>query len=51
MSEAQVHHGGQAARKGTAHIGWFIRSGVRFYRKHGFVVAGTRTAVQIEIPL
>jgi GT2 family glycosyltransferase len=31
-----VHHGGQAARKGFAHIGWFVRSGVRFYRKHGW---------------
>jgi GT2 family glycosyltransferase len=31
-----VHHGGHAASKGSAHIGWFIRSGVRFYNKHGW---------------
>jgi GT2 family glycosyltransferase len=31
-----VHHGGGAARKGVAHIGWFVRSGWRFYRKHGW---------------
>jgi GT2 family glycosyltransferase len=31
-----VHHGGGASRKGAAHIGWFIRSGLRFYRKHGW---------------
>jgi GT2 family glycosyltransferase len=31
-----VHHGGRAARKGMRHIGWFARSGVRFYRKHGW---------------
>jgi GT2 family glycosyltransferase len=31
-----VHHGGNAARKGITHIGWFVRSGVRFYRKHGW---------------
>jgi GT2 family glycosyltransferase len=30
------HHGGGASRKGFRHIGWFIRSGWRFYRKHGF---------------
>lgn len=30
------HHGGGAARKGMAHIGWFARSGWRFFRKHGW---------------
>ncbi len=31
-----VHHGGGAARKGFDHIRWFVRSGIRFYRKHGW---------------
>ncbi|MEO6749628.1 MAG: glycosyltransferase [Casimicrobiaceae bacterium] len=31
-----IHHGGGAARKGARHIGWFIKSGFRFYRKHGW---------------
>ncbi len=31
-----VHHGGGAARKGARHIGWFVKSGFRFYRKHGW---------------
>jgi GT2 family glycosyltransferase len=31
-----VHHGGNAARKGVAHVRWFVRSGRRFYRKHGW---------------
>jgi GT2 family glycosyltransferase len=31
-----VHHGGHAARKGFAHMRWFVRSGRRFYRKHGW---------------
>lgn len=31
-----VHHGGHAAGKGLRHVGWFVRSGVRFYRKHGW---------------
>jgi GT2 family glycosyltransferase len=31
-----VHHGGNAARKGFAHVRWFVRSGRRFYRKHGW---------------
>ena len=30
------HHGGHAARKGLRHIGWFVRSGLRFYRLHGW---------------
>jgi GT2 family glycosyltransferase len=31
-----VHHGGGAARKGLRHVGWFVLSAVRFYRKHGW---------------
>ncbi len=31
-----LHHGGGAARKGMKHVGWFVRSGWRFYRKHGW---------------
>ena len=31
-----IHHGGGAARKGLRHIGWFARSAVRFYGKHGW---------------
>ena len=31
-----VHHGGQAATKGFAHVRWFVKSGRRFYRKHGW---------------
>ena len=31
-----VHHGGDAARKGLRHIGWFFASGARFYSKHGW---------------
>ncbi len=31
-----IHHGGGAARKGARHIGWFVKSGFRFYRKHGW---------------
>ena len=31
-----VHHGGGAARKGFDHIRLFVRSGLRFYRKHGW---------------
>ena len=30
------HHGGHASRKGLRHIGWFVRSGWRFYRLHGW---------------
>jgi GT2 family glycosyltransferase len=30
------HHGGNAARKGARHIVWFVKSGFRFYRKHGW---------------
>ena len=31
-----VHHGGYAASKGRDHIRWFVRSGVRFFRLHGW---------------
>ena len=31
-----VHHGGGAARKGWRHLRWFVQSGVRFYRRHGW---------------
>ena len=31
-----VHHGGHVARKGAAHVKHFVKSGVRFYRKHGW---------------
>lgn len=31
-----VHHGGGAARKGLWHLRWFVASGWRFYRKHGW---------------
>lgn len=31
-----VHHGGGAARKGLRHLRWFVASGIRFYRKHGW---------------
>ncbi len=30
------HHGGGAAGKGLRHILWFVRSGWRFYAKHGW---------------
>lgn len=33
-----VHFGGQAARKGRRHIGWFLRSAGRFFGKHGWRV-------------
>jgi GT2 family glycosyltransferase len=31
-----VHHGGGAARKGLRHIAYFVRSGVRFFNRHGW---------------
>jgi len=31
-----IHHGGGAARKGLRHLRWFVVSGFRFYRKHGW---------------
>lgn len=34
-----VHHGGDAARKGSRHVGWFIRSAWRFFSRHGWKLA------------
>jgi len=31
-----VHHGGYAARKGMQHVRYFIRSGLTFFRDHGW---------------
>ncbi len=31
-----VHHGGYAARKGWAHVRLFLRSGLRFFSRHGW---------------
>lgn len=31
-----VHHGGYAANKGLRHIAYFVRSGTRFFRQHGW---------------
>jgi GT2 family glycosyltransferase len=31
-----IHHGGGAARKGMKHIALFVKSGWRFYNKHGW---------------
>ncbi|WP_439102490.1 glycosyltransferase family 2 protein [Congregibacter sp.] len=31
-----VHHGGFAARKGSQHIRWFVRSAIRFFNLHGW---------------
>ena len=31
-----VHHGGDAARKGTRHIAWFVASAWRFFSTHGW---------------
>lgn len=31
-----VHHGGEAARKGARHIGWFAASALRFFSRHGW---------------
>ena len=30
------HLGGEAARKGMAHVGMFLRSGLRFFGEHGW---------------
>lgn len=34
-----VHHGGEAARKGWRHVGWFIASAWRFFARHGWKLA------------
>ena len=34
-----VHHGGEAARKGWRHVGWFVRSAWRFFSRHGWKIA------------
>ena len=31
-----VHHGGEAARKGLRHVGWFVASAWRFFARHGW---------------
>lgn len=31
-----VHHGGYAASKGRNHLGYFVRSGIRFFHQHGW---------------
>ena len=33
------HHGGDAARKGLRHVGWFVRSAWRFFARHGWKIA------------
>jgi len=30
------HHGGGAAKKGFKHIYYFVKSALRFYRRHGW---------------
>ena len=34
-----VHHGGEASRKGTRHVAWFLRSACRFFSIHGWRLA------------
>ena len=34
-----VHHGGEAARKGWRHVGWFVRSAWRFFSRHCWKLA------------
>lgn len=34
-----VHHGGEASRKGTRHVAWFLRSACRFFAIHGWRLA------------
>jgi hypothetical protein len=34
-----VHHGGEAARKGWRHVGWFVASAWRFFARHGWKLA------------
>lgn len=37
VPEARIlHHGGDAARKGWRHVGWFLRSAWRFFSRHGW---------------
>tara|TARA_R110002072_G_scaffold84388_3_gene191286 strand:+ start:2722 stop:3570 length:849 start_codon:yes stop_codon:yes gene_type:complete len=31
-----VHHGGYAASKGRLHLQYFVRSGIRFFQRHGW---------------
>ncbi|MCB1706710.1 MAG: glycosyltransferase family 2 protein [Halioglobus sp.] len=31
-----VHHGGYAASKGRRHLQYFVRSGIRFFQRHGW---------------
>lgn len=31
-----IHHGGDAARKGWRHIGWFVAGAIRFFRRWGW---------------
>lgn len=31
-----VHHGGEAARKGARHVGWFVASAWKFFARHGW---------------
>ncbi len=31
-----VHHGGYTAEKGWRHLGWFLRSALRFFNRHGW---------------
>ena len=33
------HHGGDAARKGPRHVGWFVASAARFFSRHGWRLA------------
>jgi GT2 family glycosyltransferase len=34
-----VHHGGEAAKKGTTHVRLFLASALRFFRTHGCKIA------------
>jgi len=34
-----LHHGGEAARKGMKHVGWFVASAWRFFARHGWKLA------------
>lgn len=40
VPEARIlHHGGEAARKGLRHVGWFAASAWRFFSRHGWRIA------------